>query len=144
MLVLDAAPAPSQPVPPFVAEADRPVVLVVDDDADTRRRIASTLAGAGWSVRQAADGEQALLLAREHVPELILLNLALPGVSGLEVLRTLKRWTDQPTRVVVVSFYAGLMRLPDLRLADGVVQKPFAAADLLAEVARVSPAASMP
>jgi len=144
MLVLDAAPAPSQPVPPFVAEADRPVVLVVDDDADTRRRIASTLAGAGWSVRQAADGEQARLLAREHVPELILLNLALPGVSGLEVLRTLKRWTDQPTRVVVVSFYAGLMRLPDLRLADGVVQKPFAAADLLAEVARVSPAASMP
>jgi CheY-like chemotaxis protein len=143
MPVLDAA-APIQPATLLVAQADRPVALVVDDDPDTRRHIASTLAGAGWNVCQASNGEQALLLAREHVPELILLDLALPGISGLEVLRTLKRWIDQPTRVVVVSFYAGLMRLPDLRLADGVVQKPFAAADLLAEVARVRPAAAMP
>jgi CheY-like chemotaxis protein len=89
-------------------------------------------------VRQARDGEQALLLAREHVPELILLDLALPRLSGLEVLRTMKSWPDQPTHVVVVSFYAGLLRLPDLQLADGIVQKPFGAQTLLAEVQRVA------
>jgi CheY-like chemotaxis protein len=131
---------PGQPATVRMADADRPVALVVDDDPDTRRRIALLLAGAGWSVRQARDGEQALLLAREHVPEVILLDLALPGVSGLEVLRTLKSWPDQPTRVVVVSFYAGLMRLADLRLADGAVRKPFGAADLLAEVGRTTAA----
>ena len=117
-----------------LVEADRPVVLVVDDDPDTRRRIALVMESAGWSVREARDGEKALLLAREHIPELILLDLGLPQMSGLEVLRTLKSWTDQPTRVVVVSAYAMLMYLPDLRLADGVVQKPFGAAELLAQV----------
>jgi len=85
-------------------------------------------------VRQARDGEGGL--AREHVPDVILLDLALPRMSGLDVLRELKspRWEDQPTAVVVVSFFAMLLRLPDLWLADGVVQKPFAAADLLAQV----------
>jgi CheY-like chemotaxis protein len=71
------------------------------------------------------------------VPEVILLDLALPRMSGLEVLRELKStcWANQPTAVVVVSFYAMLMQLPDLRLADAHVQKPFAATDLLAQVA---------
>jgi DNA-binding response OmpR family regulator len=77
-------------------------------------------------------------MAREHVPEVILLDLALPRMSGLEVLRTLKSWTDQPTRVVVVSAFAMLLHLPDLRLADAAVQKPFAAHDLVAQVNRAA------
>jgi DNA-binding response OmpR family regulator len=68
----------------------------------------------------------------------ILLDLALPTTSGLEVLRTLKSWRDQRTRVVVVSAFAMLMRLPDLRLADAAVQKPFRAAELLALVNRTA------
>jgi CheY-like chemotaxis protein len=58
-------------------------------------------------------------------------------MSGIEVLRELKssRWADQPTAVVVVSFYAMLMQLPDLYLADAYVQKPFAPEELLAQVA---------
>jgi two-component system, OmpR family, KDP operon response regulator KdpE len=134
MTATPIAAKPTQPATLPLADADRPVVLVVDDDPDTRRMIASLLESAGWSVREARDGEKALLLAREHVPELILLDLALPCMSGLEVLRTLRSWTDQPTRVVVVSAYAMLMHLPDLRLADGAVQKPFSAAELLAQV----------
>ena len=122
---------------PPVAEAHRPVALVIEDDPAARAQLTAILERAGWSVRQARDGEQGLLMAREHVPEVILLDLALPGTSGLEVLRELKsaRWADQPTPVVVVSFFAGLLRLPDLRLADGLVQKPLGAADLLVQVA---------
>jgi CheY-like chemotaxis protein len=119
-----------------LVEADRPVVLVVDDDPDTRRRIAALMQCAGWSVRQARDGETALVLAREHVPELILLDLGLPRMSGLEVLRTLKSWTDQRTRVLVVSAYASFLHLPDLQLADGAIQKPFFSEAVLRQVNR--------
>ena len=65
-----------------------------------------------------------MLLAREHVPEVILLDPALPTISGLDVLQTLKSWTDQPTRVVVVSSYAMLIQGADLHMADAAVQKP--------------------
>ena len=119
-------------------EADRPVALVVDDDSDTLNFIAALLERDGWSVRKASNGEQALLMAREHVPEIILLDLALPTMSGLDVLRTLKSWTDQRTRVVVVSAFAMLMRLPDLRLADATVQKPIDAKELVARVNRTA------
>jgi DNA-binding response OmpR family regulator len=139
MSTVEAALEPTNAVTQPLADADRPVALVVDDDPDTRRHIASVLERDGWSVRQARDGEQALLMAREHVPEIILLDLALPRMSGLEVLRTLKSWTDQPTRVVVVvRAYALLMRLPDLRLADSAVQKPFGAEELVAQVNRTA------
>ena len=114
------------------------MALVVEDEPDTQRRIRMLLQLDGWSVCQARDGEQALLLAREHVPEVILLDLALPTISGLDVLRTLKTWNDQPTWVVVVSAFAMLMHLPDLQLADAAVQKPFGAAELLAQVNRTA------
>jgi CheY-like chemotaxis protein len=119
------------------SERDTPVALIVEDDPETREYATEILRSAGWSVLQTNRGEHALLLAREHVPEVILLDLALPQMSGLEVLRELKstRWANQPTAVVVVSFYAMLMQLPDLRLADAYVQKPFAAPDLLAQLA---------
>ncbi len=128
----------TQPAPRPVAEADLPVALVVEDDPDTRRYIAMVLEDDGWTVRTASNGERAVLMAREHIPEIILLDLALPTMSGLDVLRTLKDWTDQPTRVVVVSAFAMLMRLPDLRLADAAVQKPFRAQDLVAQVNRTA------
>jgi DNA-binding response OmpR family regulator len=120
-----------------VDQMDPPVALVVEDDPDTRARICAILVGDGWRVFQAPDGERGLMLAREHVPDVMLLDLALPRMSGLDVLHELRspQWADQPTAVVVVSAFANLMRLPDLRLADATVQKPFAADELLAQVA---------
>jgi DNA-binding response OmpR family regulator len=138
MIVTETATEVVKPAPQPIPQADRPVALIVDDDPDTRERMALLLEHDGWSVRQARDGERALLLAREHVPEVIVLDLALPTLSGLDVLRILKSWTDQPTRVVVVSAFAMLMALPDLRLADSTVQKPFSAGELLAQVNRTA------
>jgi CheY-like chemotaxis protein len=123
-----------------IAEHDRPVALVVEDDPFTRNQLAELLRRAGWSVREARDGESGLLLARECVPDVILLDLALPRTSGLDVLRTIKAWTDQRAKVIVVSFYAMMLQHADLKLADATVQKPFQPDDVLSTVERFAPA----
>jgi two-component system, OmpR family, phosphate regulon response regulator PhoB len=122
----------------FVDEADRPVALVIEDDPDTRALMSYTLERGGWSVRQARDGEQALMLAREHVPQVIVLDLALPSLSGLGVLRALKSWKDQPTAVVVVSAFGSCTYLPVLAQAEATIKKPFRPSDLLKQVDRLA------
>ena len=135
--LLDLGFDPSDPIGAGLAEADRPVALVIEDDPSTRARIMEILTRAGWSVWLARDGEQGLVLAREHVPDVILLDLSLPKMSGLDVLRELRdpAWADAPPAVVVVSFFAMLLALRHLWLADAVVQKPFGAAELLGQIA---------
>jgi CheY-like chemotaxis protein len=135
--LLDLGFDPDDPIGPALAEADRPVALVIEDDPSTRARIMEILTRAGWSVWLARDGEQGLVLAREHLPDVILLDLSLPKMSGLDVLRELRdpAWTDAPPAVVVVSFFAMLLALRHLWLADAVVQKPFGAAELLGQIA---------
>jgi CheY-like chemotaxis protein len=126
-----------EPPESLMTDRESPVALIVDDDFDTRQRVKQILQDAGYRAEQANCGEHALLLARELVPEVILLDLALPRMSGIDVLREVKsrQWADQPTAVVVVSFYAMLLHAPDLHLADAYVRKPFAPEDLLAQVA---------
>lgn len=110
-------------------------VLVVEDDPWIRSLMADLLAGEGYSVVQASDGKAGLDMAEESDPDVILLDLAMPEKSGLDVLHELK--TSKPTRdipVIVVSAYAMLMMGSDARRADGVIQKPFDLADLLLQV----------
>ncbi len=110
-------------------------VLVVEDDPWIRSLIADLLAGEGYAVVQAADGQAALELAEDNEPDVILLDLAMPEKSGLDVLHELK--STKPTQdipVIVVSAYAMLMMGSDARRADGVIQKPFDLADLLLQV----------
>ena len=98
-------------------------------------RLADLLAGEGYSVVQASDGKAGLDMAEESDPDVILLDLAMPEKSGLDVLHELK--SSKPTRdipVIVVSAYAMLMMGSDARRADGVIQKPFDLADLLLQV----------
>src|ERR1043166_1311561 len=110
-------------------------VLVVEDDPWIRSLMADLLAGEGYSVVQASDGKAGLERAEENEPDVILLDLAMPEKSGLDVLHELK--SSKPTRdipVIVVSAYAMLMMGSDARRADGVIQKPFDLADLLLQV----------
>ncbi len=110
-------------------------ILVVEDDAWIRSLIADLLTGEGYEVIQASDGKAGLDMAAGHDPDVILLDLAMPEKSGLDVLHELK--SSQPTHdipVIVVSAYAMLMMGSDARRADGVIQKPFDLADLLAQV----------
>ncbi len=111
---------------------DQPLVLVVDDDEWIRSIITEMLVAEGYAVSQARNGATALELAERLQPSIILLDLALPGRSGLEVLQELKdRRPTYDIPVLVVSAYAMLLLGKDARRADGVIQKPFDLAKLL-------------
>ena len=72
----------------------RRLALVVDDDRDTRETLAILLTWAGHEVRTAADGAEALAIAREFQPDLVFLDIAMPRVNGYEVCRQLRDSLD--------------------------------------------------
>lgn len=103
-------------------------VLVVDDQASSREAMAAALAPLGYEVLQARDGLEGLRLAREGVPDVILLDVVMPGVDGWEVCERLK--TDEETRLIPVVFLTGLdsrqARLRGLEAgATDFLSKPF-------------------
>jgi CheY-like chemotaxis protein len=77
--------APSSPV-----QSERPSLLVVEDEPNSRQMLAQFLGTKGYRVRSAADGIEALQLVQKQAPQVILLDLHMPGMNGVEVLRTLK------------------------------------------------------
>ena len=110
-------------------------ILVIEDDPWTRTITTALLAGEGFAVVEAKNGEEGLRLAAQHQPDVVLLDLALPTKSGLEVLRELK--STSATRdipVIVVSAYGTLMNEQDAHQAAGVIQKPFDYDDLVSQV----------
>ncbi|MFQ5538580.1 MAG: response regulator, partial [Gemmatimonadota bacterium] len=120
------AAAPAQP--PRMRDF---TVLVVDDERDSRDLMAHYLEDFGCNVLQAGSGEDGLKLAVEHQPDLITLDLMMPGMTGWEVLKELK--ADPVLRripVVVVSIVAGEGRGQLLGAVD-LVTKPFEREDLL-------------
>ncbi len=113
-------------------------VLVIDDDAWIRSVIADFLTDEGYSVNEAGDGSTGLEIAEQLQPDVILLDLALPMRSGLEVLQRLKE--RQPTReipVIIVSAYAMLLVRDAAGRADGFVHKPIDLKQLLDHVNRL-------
>jgi CheY-like chemotaxis protein len=111
------------------------LALVVEDDPSTRMLEAELLEDDGFDVLQARNGEDALRLAQERGPGVVLLDIALPTVSGFDVLSTLKkRSATAQIPVVLVSAYAGLVEDCKQRGANACVQKPFDVDTLLAQV----------
>jgi len=122
-----------------VATVGQKTVLVIEDDPWTRTITTALLAGEGFAVVEAKNGEEGLNQARTHAPDAILLDLALPTKSGLDVLRELKG--DAGTReipVIVVSAYGSLMNEADAHNTVGVIQKPFDYDDLVGQVERAT------
>jgi CheY-like chemotaxis protein len=70
-------------------EKKRERILVVDDDEPSRHVMADTLADAGYTVEEAADGYEALSIAAKHSPDLVVSDLAMPGIDGIELTRRL-------------------------------------------------------
>ena len=112
-------------------------ILIVEDDADLRRLFSSVLTEAGYSVREAASGEEAIELVRAELPLLVLLDVRLPGVSGYEVCRALR---DRSREGLPIVFMSGerkevFDRAVGLMLgADDYLTKPFSNEELLVSV----------
>ncbi|HYY90040.1 MAG TPA: response regulator [Chloroflexota bacterium] len=114
-------------------------VLVVEDDPWIRALLTDLLAAEGFEVEQASNGPSAIRLANEQHPDLVLLDLAMPEMSGTQVLRKLKADHDtDKVPVIVVSAYTRHLGSDDARLADGIIEKPFDLEDLLAWVKRLT------
>ena len=115
----------------------RPSVLVCDDEPNLRELIRVSL-GSGWAVHEAGDGEEALTRARALAPDLVILDLMMPRLNGLDVLSTLKADpTLAHTRVLVVTAQPGSEVEAREHGADGVIVKPFAPEDLAELAARL-------
>jgi CheY-like chemotaxis protein len=80
-------------------------VLIVDDNADSAEMVAMLVSIWGHDVRVAVDGEHALEVAREYAPEVILLDLSLPGIDGYEVARRLRSGGATSALLVALSGY---------------------------------------
>ncbi len=109
-------------------------ILVVDDEPQLLRALATNLKARGYEVDQAATGEAALMLAASHHPDLVVLDLGLPGIDGLEVIAGLRGWSAVP--IVVLSVRereADKVAALDAG-ADDYVTKPFGMDELLARL----------
>lgn len=112
-------------------------VLVVDDDAKIVELVKLYLNRDGYKVLVAYDGIEALSLARESHPDLIVLDLMLPGCDGLEVCRTLRNESDVPI-IMLTARTTENDKLTGLDLgADDYVTKPFSPKELAARVRAV-------
>jgi CheY-like chemotaxis protein len=116
-------------------ETDQRTVLVIEDDPSNRSLLVDVLAAAGYSVLQAADGWAAINLATLHRPHLILLDLVLPQLSGLDVLDELRqRESTRDIPVLVVSAFGGTFPTLAAPPVAGVIRKPFDLIALLTQV----------
>jgi CheY-like chemotaxis protein len=112
----------------------RPSILIVDDQPDLRLLIRLTFSSTGYQVAEAADGEAALSACAQSAPDVVLLDVMLPGIDGYEVCRRLK--ADAGTReTFVVLMTAGHQETERVRAAeagaDHYLAKPFSPAQLL-------------
>ena len=113
-------------------------ILVVEDDRTLRQALVFNLEREGYDARSAVDGEQALAAVRGGGLDLVLLDLMLPGMSGMEVLRTV-RGEGIETPVVILSAKGGeIDKVVGLKVgADDYVAKPFSRPELLARIESV-------
>jgi DNA-binding response OmpR family regulator len=117
-------------------QTDRPI-LVVDDDEKILRLVRMYLEREGYAVREARDGQAALAAIALHDPALVVLDLMLPQVDGLSVLRAIRRRSRTPVIVLSARGTVG-DRIEGLETgADDYVPKPFSPAELVLRVQRV-------
>ena len=111
-----------------------PKVLVVDDEETMVRSLSTLLRQEGYEVVAATDGQQALATARAERPDLILLDVMLPGVDGLEVCRQIRVWSTVPI-IMLTAKTAEVDKVVGLEVgADDYVTKPFSGRELVARV----------
>lgn len=113
---------------------NKTLVMIVDDEGSICNFMSAVLTSNDFNVIKAATGKEAVSMAASHVPDLILLDLGLPDMDGLEVLKIVRQWTGLP--IIVVSARGHEReKVEALDLgADDYITKPFGTAELLARI----------
>ena len=109
-------------------------VLVVDDEPAIRRFLHTSLSGHGYQTFEAVDGQEALSVVMAHRPDLVVLDLGLPDMDGIEVTRRLREWTQVPIIIVTVQEQEAAKVAALDAGADDYVTKPFSMGELLARM----------
>ena len=120
--------------------SDNPLVLVAEDSATVLAMVTARLERSGYDVIAARDGEAAVQLARERLPAVVILDVEMPVLNGLEVARRLRG--DEATRAIPIIMLTGNDGAADIEagLAAGAaeyVTKPFSPQDLMVSVERI-------
>ena len=117
---------------------DKPAILIVEDDRSIRNMIAVTLEAEGYTFYTAENGREALLASTSRQPDIVLLDLGLPDLDGVDVIQKIRSWSDMPIIIIsarsddkdkVEALDAG---------ADDYITKPFSVEELLARVRAVT------
>lgn len=112
-------------------------ILVADDDADNRVIAGETLRIAGYEVLEAASGDQALEVSLREKPDLILLDMSMPGLTGWEVAKRLRGSADL-SRTKILAFTAHALRGDELKAkvagCDGYIAKPCTSRELIQQL----------
>ena len=116
------------------ADAAKPEVLVIDDEVQIRRLLRFTLEEAEYAMLEAATGQEGLSAAALHRPSAVILDLGLPDIPGLEVLKRLREWNPVPVLILSV-FGQENSKIAALDAgADDYLTKPFGSGELLARL----------
>ena len=128
---------------PTILGMERRRVLIIDDERELRTMLSSYLQAEGFETLEAADGQQGLESAKKTEPDLIILDVGLPGIDGFEVLRRLRQRSDVP--VIMLTARAEEMdRVVGLTVgADDYVTKPFSPREVSARITAILRRSSM-
>jgi DNA-binding response OmpR family regulator len=120
-----------------MAHAGPKRVLLIEDDAWIRAFLRDALADSGYAVAEAADGRTGIMLVAKNQPDIVLLDLAMPDVTGVDVLHELRRHpATRQLPVLVLSAYGAVLPDSDAQRVAAVLKKPIDIDDLLARVDR--------
>lgn len=118
------------------------LILIIDDETTMRRMIRRALTGAGHSVIEAEDGRTGLRLAGSRNPDIVITDIVMPGMEGIETIREIRR-VNPATRIVAISGAvadraSNYLSWAERLGADDTLKKPFRVADLLASIDRLA------
>jgi two-component system KDP operon response regulator KdpE len=113
---------------------NKPGILVIDDEAQMRKLLEITLQTNGYGVTAAATAKEGLIMAANHPPDLVLLDLGLPDKSGHEVLKALRQWYTNPVIILSVQKDEEDIVMALDNGANDYLSKPFRTGELLARI----------
>jgi DNA-binding response OmpR family regulator len=111
-----------------------PIILVVDDDPAIRKFVQINLEARGYSALTASNGEEAVIIAKAEKPDLVILDIMMPGMDGFSACRLIREWSTMP--IIMLSAREGISdsEISKACGANDYFTKPFALKELLSKV----------